>query len=61
MDCSLAGPSVHEILRSRILEGIAISLSRGSSLLKHKTQISGIAGRDFTFWATRKKTLLDVS
>ena len=40
MDCSLLGPSVHEILRSRILEGVAISLSRGSSLLKHKTQIS---------------------
>ena len=31
MDCSLPGSSVHGILQARILEWVAISLSRGSS------------------------------
>ena len=31
MDCSLPGPSVHEIFQARILEWVAISFSRGSS------------------------------
>ena len=31
MDCSLWGPSAHEILQARILEWVAISPSRGSS------------------------------
>ena len=30
-DCSLPGSSVHGISQARILEGVAISLSRGSS------------------------------
>ena len=32
MDCNLLGFSVHGILQARILEWIAISFSRGSSL-----------------------------
>ena len=31
MDCSLPGSSVHGILQARILEGVAIPLSRGFS------------------------------
>ena len=31
MDCSLPGSSVHGVSQSRILEWVAISLSRGSS------------------------------
>ena len=30
-DCSLPGSSVHGLSQARILEGVAISLSRGSS------------------------------
>ena len=43
-DCSLPVSSVHEIPQTRILEWIAISFSRGSSV----TGVSGIAGRFFT-------------
>ena len=31
MDCSLPGSSVHGIFQARILEWVAISISRGSS------------------------------
>ena len=31
MDCSLPGSSVHGILQARVLEGVAIFFSRGSS------------------------------
>ena len=34
MDCSPSGSSVHGILQARILEWVAISFSRGSSLLR---------------------------
>ena len=34
MDCSLPGPSVHGIFQARILVGLAISSSRGSSQLR---------------------------
>ena len=46
--------SVHGILQARILEWVAISSSRGSSLPRDWTQGSCIAGRFFTIWATRK-------
>ena len=52
MDCSPPGFSVHEILQARILEWIAIPLSRGSSQPRDWTQVSSIAGRLFTVWAT---------
>ena len=46
--------SVHGILQARILEWIAISFSRGSSWSRDRTQVSCIAGRRFTLWATRE-------
>ena len=52
MDCSLSGSSVHGIFQARVLEWIAISFSRGSSRSRNQTQVSRIAGRHFTVWAT---------
>ena len=57
MDCSPLGSSIHEILQARILEWIAIPFSRGSSQLRDQTQVSFIAGRFFTIWATRETRL----
>ena len=54
MDCNLPGSSVHGILQARILESVAISFSRGSSQAMDRTQVSCIAGRLFTVWATRE-------
>ena len=54
MDCSLPSSSVHGILQARILEWVAISLSRGSSQLKDQTQVSCTAGRFFTICDTRE-------
>ena len=48
MDCSLLGSSVHGTLQARVLEGVAISFSRGSSQPRDQTQVSCIAGRFFT-------------
>ena len=45
---------VHGILQARILEQVAIPFSRGSSQPRGQTQVSHIAGRFFTSWATRK-------
>ena len=53
LDCSLLGSFVHGILQVRILEGAVIPFSRGSSQPRDRTQISYIAGRFFTKWATR--------
>ena len=54
MDCSLSGSSVYGIFQARVLEWIAISFSRGSSRPRNWTQVSCIAGRRFTVWATRE-------
>ena len=54
MDCSLPGSSVHGIFQARILEWVAISFSRGSYWPRVWTQVSCIAGRFFTIWATRE-------
>ena len=54
MDCSLPGSSVHGILQARILEWLAIPFSRGSSQTRDWTQVSRIAGRFYTVWATRE-------
>ena len=54
MDCSPPGSSVHGILQARMLEWVAISFSRGSSWPRDWTQVSCIAGRCFTLWATRE-------
>ena len=48
MDCSLPGSSVHGILQARILEWVAISLSRGSFQHRDWTYVSCIAGGFFT-------------
>ena len=44
---------VHGILQARILECVAFPFSRGSSQPRDWTQVSHIAGRFFTSWATR--------
>ena len=54
VDCSLPGSSIHGILQVRILEWVAISFSGGSSQPRDWTQVSCIAGRCFTLWATRE-------
>ena len=45
------------MLQARILEWVASSFSRGSSRPGNQTQVSYIAGRFFTNWATRKAHL----
>ena len=53
-DCSPPGSSVHGILQVRILEWVAIYFFRGSSLPRDWTQVSCIADRLFTVWATEE-------
>ena len=54
MDCSLWGSCVHGIFQARGLEWVAISFSRGSSRPRDPTQVSRMASRRFTIWATRE-------
>ena len=54
MDCSLPGSSIRGIFQARILEWVAISLSRGTSQSRHWTLVSRIVGRRFAVWATRE-------
>ena len=46
--------TVHWVLQARILEWVTFPFSRGSSQPKDQSQISRIAGRFFTSWATRQ-------
>ena len=46
--------TVHGILQARILEWVAFPFSRGSSQPRDWTQVSSIASRSFTIWATRE-------
>ena len=55
IDCSLPGSSIHGIFQARVLEWVAISFSRGSSWPRDRPQVSRIAGRHFTVWATREE------
>ena len=48
MDCNPLGSSVHRFTQARILEGVAISYSRGSSQVRDQTWFSCTAGRLFT-------------
>ena len=48
IDCNPLGSSVHGILQARILEWIAIPISRGSSRPRDQTWVSCIAGEFFT-------------
>ena len=52
--CDSMDYRVHGILQARILEWVAVPFSRGSSQSKGRTQVSRIAGRFFTSWATRE-------
>ena len=49
---------VHGILQARILEWVAFPFSRGFSQPRDRTQVSHIAGRFFTSWATREARFL---
>ena len=52
--CDLMDCTVHGILQARILEWAAFPSSRGSSQPRDRIQVSHIAGRFFTSWATRE-------
>ena len=52
--CDTMDYTVHGILQARILEWAAFPFSRGSSQPRDRTQVSHIAGRFFTSWATRE-------
>ena len=54
MDCSSPGSSVHGILQEKMLEWVTIAFSKGFSQHRDKTQVSCIADRFFTIWATRE-------
>ena len=47
-------PTEHGILQEKILEWVAMPISRGSSQPRDQTQVSCTAGRFFTNWATRE-------
>ena len=57
MDCSLTGSSLHGILQARILEWVAVPLSRGCSQPRDQTWMSYIAGRFFIISVTREALL----
>ena len=52
--CDPRDYTVHGILQARILERVAFPFSRGYSQTRDQTQVSLIAGRFFTSWATRE-------
>ena len=52
--CDPMDYTVHGILQAKILEWVAIPFSGGSSQLRDQTQVSCVAGRFFTTWATRE-------
>ena len=51
--CNPMDYRIHGILQARILEWVVFPFSRGSSQPRDWTQVSCIAGRFFTSWATR--------
>ena len=52
VDYSLPSSSVHGIFQARELEWVAIAFSSLSSQPRDWTQVSLIAGKRFTIWAT---------
>ena len=52
--CDPLNYSVHGILQGRILQWVAVPISRGSFQPRDQTQVSCVAGGFFTVWATRK-------
>ena len=57
-DCSPPGSSVQGLLQARILDWVAISFSRGSSLFRDQTWVSCIASGFFANWATRESLFI---
>ena len=57
MNCSPPGSSVHGISQARILEGVAMSFSRGSSWPRDGTQVSCTAGGFFTMEPLEAQTI----
>ena len=57
--CNPLGSSVHGTLQARILEWVAIPFSRGSPRPRNWTQVSHIAGKFFTNWATKENQIKD--
>ena len=55
--CNPMDYTVHGILQTRILKWVAVPFSRESSQPKDQTQVSHIAGRFFTSWATRESQI----
>ena len=58
MDCSLPGSSIHGIFQARVLEQIAISISRGSSQPRDQTCVFCLAGILFTTEPSGKPLIL---
>ena len=54
VDCSLPSSSVHGVSQARILEWVAISISRGSFWPRDQTYISCIGRQILYHWATRE-------
>ena len=52
--CHPMNNTVHGIFQARILKWVAFPFSRGSAQPRDRTQVSCIAGRFFTSWATRE-------
>ena len=52
--CNPMDYTVHGILQARILERVSVPFSRGSFQPIDQTQVSCIAGRFFTSWATKE-------
>ena len=48
MDCNPPDSSLHGIIQIKILEWISTAFSRGSSIIRDRTQVSHNAGRLFT-------------
>ena len=57
VDYSPPGSSAHGILQAKILEWVAISISRRSSQPRNQTWVSHVAGRYFSIWATWEATI----
>ena len=56
--CNPTDYTAHGILQARILGWVAFPFSRGPPQLRDQTQVSCIAGRFFTSWATSIATLV---
>ena len=57
--CDYMDYTVHGIIQARIVEWVAIPFFGGFSQPSDQTQVSCIAGRFFTSWATREAQSVD--